>query len=94
MKKTLQKDNFESLKISYACEIIEDNRLEMAEIALRNHAKQFSGCISCVFSRNTRKGNNPEDREFWTSRKCILGLKQETCNSHMEFPKIKIEEEE
>ena len=84
----LQEENFQALINSYAIRFMEDSAETMVEKALRGHAKLWAGCVSCVFSRAYKnplpKGDPAAE---WTRRTCILGLRQDTCGEHLDFPK-------
>lgn len=87
----MRKENFEALVSSYSVELVEDSAERMAEMALRGMAKQWGGCISCVFSRRREQRQNeeaamPGTSGFWTRRACVLGLSQDTCGEHLSFP--------
>lgn len=82
---TRQNDHWVALVDSYIGLVEGD--WEACEKALRTHARQFGGCISCIYSRMhpeglSRKGNP------WYMRTCILGLKQDTCGMHEDFPEL------
>jgi len=65
--------------------------LETVEEALKRLASQYSGCVSCVFSRAHKEINEREIAEKGRlslfARNCALGLRQETCGMHQQIPK-------
>lgn len=58
---------------------------EEVERTLREHARQFGGCISCKYSIGYY---NPEwkRRNYWLLRGCQLGFSQSNCNVYASFP--------
>lgn len=88
-KELLQLENFKSLIISYASELFEDSAEEMTEKALRGHAREWGGCISCVYSRRHPEAFPDNKENWWLRRHCVLGLKQDSCNEYLRFPEKK-----
>ena len=88
----LKEENFRALVESYSVLFSEDSAELMVEKALRAHARQCGGCISCVFSRFNEpklekdKSHNEFQSEMWLHRSCVLGLKQDICGEHLDFP--------
>lgn len=58
--------------------------LDEAKQVLLEHAKRFAGCVNCVYSSPYHgKFSWPYHGKFsWTSRHCVLGLAQSTCNMY------------
>jgi len=65
---------------------------EEVEEALREHAKRWSGCVSCRYSIC-----HPEARRFskniWLFRSCQVGLSQSSCGMWKGFPERREEDE-
>jgi len=84
----LRQENFQALINSYAVRFVEDSAEMLVEKALRGHAKLWGGCVSCVFSRACKTPLPKADYAAeWTRRNCVLGLEQDTCGEHLDFPK-------
>lgn len=88
MDEKARKEQFECLIDSYLDQFPE-LKPEIIEKALRQHAKNFSGCIACVFSRcyKPREYEDIRKEQLWLRRTCILGLSQGTCGCFEPFPK-------
>jgi hypothetical protein len=88
----LKEENFRALVDSYAVLFSEDSAELMVQRALRAHANNLGGCISCVFSRFAEpapvENENHMDffKRIWFQRACVLGLREDKCNEHLEFP--------
>jgi len=85
---TMAAANFARLVDSYADDFLDmggEVASAMAEKTVRGAAKRFGGCISCVFSRK-RQAVRSYESEGPLVRTCVLGLAQDSCESHMEFP--------
>jgi hypothetical protein len=67
---------------AYLCDGLSDEEIEKA---LRSHAKQWGGCISCRFSI-AHKDCKEREGNIWYYRSCQVGLKQETCEMQEQFP--------
>jgi len=72
---------------------------EEVKAALIAHARQWGGCVNCLYSTP-----NPRGRFSWVARGCVLGLRQDTCGmrrpiveareSREPFPRDEAQEEE
>jgi len=61
-----------------------DIDLDAVERAILNAAKQYSGCVSCRYSRASRNAEEFARKRGTLPvmlRTCVLGLRQETCSA-------------